>query len=534
MARLSELTEQLQVLIQAQLWPQAVLHLRHAAEHVRSRGEAQVLRQLLDHFPPAARQDAGWPRALAWVAYRSFDAARLREALATSPQPLPAFEAWQAALDRRWADVFPWAVQALAGPHPGEAILAARFRAEAMAALQQPGWPAAYREAAARATGRDRGLICSELAHYLSSNNQEAAARDAYAQAIPELRQDAWWLALTQANLGITCLRLGLLPEAERALNAAAQSAQHPEGRAQLSTVWRGLGGLALHRGQHARAHHAFEMALQKAETAPDRLAARRGSARVSRMEGRHDEAMTQLHEGLRADAPDAVTHSLYADLAALHLLIGDPEGAARRLTEAQTVTAGDDWRVRVVRAELARQTGQAISLTELQAVAMDQTWAQEEARVFPALFGLLGRQSARPAWTARVCADGPVSLVMSGAAVPLAPERASASLLAFLMNCGGAATTERLLDALDLPGTDLRARKKALSKVVNELRQILGWPGAVLSRDGLVELSRDVHWAPLELPGGHRIDLFCEGRADPWVTEWRSEHLLLNFGEPV
>jgi len=125
----------------------------------------------------------------------------------------------------------------------------------------------------------------------------------------------------------------------------------------------------------------------------------------------------------------------------------------------------------------------------------------------------------------ARLDADGPLRLSMSGEPVALRPARASASLLAFLVHHRGKVTAERALEALELPGKDVRARKKALSKVVGELREVLGWPDAVRTVDGLLCLSDDVTWADLHLPPPERADLFCEGLVDPWIEEWKVEH---------
>ena len=489
----------------------------------------------MDRLPSSAASLGAWPRALAWVAYRTADSELLERALAARKAALPAFEAFQASLQERWSETLKWSDEALGDQGAlgaGEAAIAARFRACALAELGHDEWPGAYEQAVLLAGGRDRGLALLEFGHQLSSHNREAEARDAYARALPEVREDPYWLTLTYANLGITCLRLGLIGDAERALRAAQVQAEQGEGVRQLSTIWRGLGGVSLHRMQLERAQYAFALALQKADTPQDRLAARRGSARVYRMHGRYDEALTELHQALQQDHSPGGPHPFYADLAALDLLVGDVSGAVRRLEQVPPVQGSDSWRVKVVQAELARRAGTADPATELRGLALDHPWAVEEARVFPELFALLGLSSVRPAWTAEINADGPLQLTMSGEPVPLRPSRTSASLLAFLVFHQGQTSAERALEALDLPGKDVRARKQSLSKAVAELREVLGWPGAVLTSGGLLSLSRAVGWAPLQLPSQGRTDLFCEGRMDPWVEEWKSEHGTLIFSE--
>ena len=528
MARHPELLLHLQTLLAAELWPEALLHLQHGARHVQNRQQARELRPLVDRFPPSAASLGAWPRALAWVAYRTADSALLERALGDTSGAFPAFEAFQASLGERWPETLTWSDEALGNQHSlgaGEAAIAARFRACALAELGRRGWAEAYEQAALLATGRDRGLALLEFAHQLSSHEREAEARDAYARALPELRTDPSLSTLTYANLGITCLRLGLIHDAGRALRTAHDQVAQGEGVRQLSTIWRGLGGVSLHRMQLERAQHAFAMALQKADTGHDRLAARRGSARVYRMQGRYDEALTELHQALRQDHSLAGPHPFYADLAALDLLVGDVSGAARRLEQVPPVQGSNGWRVKVVQAELARRAGTASPEMDLRDLALDHTWAVEEARVFPELFALLGLSSARPPWTAELSADGPLQVTMSGEPVPLRPSRVSSSLLAFLIFHQGQTSAERALEALDLPGKNVRARKQSLSKAVAELREVLGWPDAVLTSGGLLGLSRAVDWAPLRLPAPDRTDLFCEGRMDPWVELWKHEH---------
>ena len=531
MARHSELVMQIQTLLSAGRWREASVYVRHAAQHIDHRQQAHELRALVHQVPADVQPTGIWPEALAWVAYRTADHSLLHATLEKAPGRWPAFEAFRASLQGRWTDTLTWAEQACQDHKPGpEATLAARFRACALAELQRPGWQDAYREAARQASGRDRGLLLLELGHHLSSRQQEEAAREAYARAVPELRADPWSLTLTQANLGITCLRLGLLPDAERALRAALKTGQQGAGGQHLSTVWRGLGGLALHRGQFARAHHAFSVAYTKADNSADQVAAQRGTARAYRLQGRYDEAMTQLHEALRSASAlqpsgQIQAHPVYADLAALHLLIDDPAGAQVSLGRAMAATASDDWRIRVVQAELRRLGGEPEPEAGLRALRLDQTWAQEEAWVFPALFAPLKQTAPRPLWSAQVSADGPITLSMGGEAVALSPWRVSASLLAFLVYHGGSVAAERALEALDLSGETVRARQQALSKAVAELRTLLGWPDSVLSTGGLLSLSSEPCWDALRTPTAARHDLFCEGRLDPWVTEWREHH---------
>ncbi|GAA5513939.1 hypothetical protein Dcar01_02688 [Deinococcus carri] len=520
-----ELLAHIGTLLAAQEWQAASLHVRRAAQEVTSRAGGKQLREVvLSHLPPQQRGAGEWPHALAWTAYRSGDLTLLGEVLDALPGGFPAFEAFRASLKPDWAVTRDWAAQArLDG---ADRAVAARFHACALAALDDPAWPAAFEEARQASGRRDRGLLHLELACHLINVKQEAAARDALARAVPDLRGDPWAQTLVQANLGISCLRLGDLGAAERALREAVRWGEHPEGRASLSAAWQGLGGLYLQQGQLARAAHAYSEAHRKAEFWGDRRMALRAQANVHRLRGELDEALSLLHDALAyEEALEGQPHPLYADLAALRLLAGDPAGARACLAQVRAETIKDTWRAQVVRAELRRRAGEGDVLAELQDLDLNHTWTRQEAWAFPELFAPLGLPGQPPPWTATVTTDGPVRLSMNGVDVPLPPTRPEASLLAFLLLHGGQASVERVLEGVTLPGTTPRRQRQALSKVVAALREVLAWPGAVQSGGSLLTLSKEVEWTLVTPPPG-RTDTFCEGLLDEWVVQWRNDSI--------
>lgn len=249
--------------------------------------------------------------------------------------------AYLAAWVQPWETVLALTLAALnRSGSPGDTErIAVRYRALALAQLRHADGDAAFGAALRCAqSGRDRGLLYLEWGHQLVGSGQEAQARDAWAQAATLLKADPWALTQALSNLGITCLRLGDLPAAERALARAVKVAQTPEARAQLSIAWRGLGSLYLWSGQVGRAQEAYRLAEEKADDIFLTVMARRGLARVLRQRGHLDEALEVLRSALlHAGVQDGAPHALFVDLAAVQALLGDV-GAARASWRAYTV----------------------------------------------------------------------------------------------------------------------------------------------------------------------------------------------------
>ncbi|WP_264777964.1 tetratricopeptide repeat protein [Deinococcus aetherius] len=524
MGAFAELVAHVRALLAAGEWEAARLHVLSAARSVRSRSDGVLLRGIVEDVPRELWAGPEWARALGWVAYRSGDPELMAEVAARAPGAAPAFEAFLAGTRGRWDDALRLAEAGLGGP---DAPVAARFRAQALRSLGGD-WRPAFREALERAGGRDRGLVRLDFAVTLSWGGEDEAARAEFARAVSEVGGDPWAQASAGANLGITCLRLGDLRAAERALREALGWARREEGRRHLSLVWRGLGGVWRAHGEFPRARHAFREAERHAQSVPDRVLAMRGEARTLSLWGHSDEALAVLFEAARhADVLDEGRHPLFAEIAAERLRLGDREGARETLTRADEGRRDDARLAGVVRAELLRLEGREEEAREsMRGVPGRDVWTLEVARLFPAAFALVGEEAIPPVpWTVRVSADGPVTAWMHGEALPLRPGRPAASLLALLLVRGGSVSRELALEALDLPGTGPDARRKELSRTLGELRDALGWPGAVTTDGQVIRLAPEPRWLPLELPPPERADVFCEGRLDEWVLDWRNEH---------
>lgn len=504
------------------------------AREIKKRADGLQLRRWLERVPMAEREASEWHGPTLWVAYRSGDRALARAVTARQPGAFPAFEAFAGAWLDPWPTVLRLAEAALAHPETDEARVGARFRAVALAQLQDSGWEAAFEEALQiQQTGRDRGLLYLEWAHQLVSRGREAQARDAWAQAVAQLRADPWAVSQALSNLGITCLRLDDLPAAERAFARAVERSRGEEKREPLSVAWRGLGALYLWSGQLGRAEHAYRMAEEKADDVTLTVTARRGAARVARVHGHLDEALALLRSALLyANIRDGQRHALFADLAAVQAQMGNVDAARASLERMEQGDLTDTWRACIVRAVLARQAGESDWAAPLRELPLKHQLIREEARLFPDVLGAVGVHEAIPTWWIDVNLDGPVQV--STASGPIQLRGTEASLLALLLVHGGQVGVERAVEALALTGQDGRQRKRQLNKAVSRLREQLGWPDSVSHSSALVALNREPDWR-LTLPRHEsRLDLFCEGLYDPWITEYRSDMQMRMFSESL
>lgn len=495
------------------------------------RSDGLKLRALLERVPADVRAGEGWLEVQVWVAYRAGDQALMREVTSAHPGLYPGFEAYMGAWQRPWEDVLACAQHALDGGDTGLGlVVAVRFRAVALAQLGRPGWEEAFREALTTPqSDRDRGLLCLEFGHQLVNAGLEGAARDVWAQAATYLSGDVWALTQAFSNLGITCLRLDELPAAERALARAAKLALGPEAHGQLSIAWRCLGSLYLWSGQLARAEHAYRTADEKADDVPLTVMARRGLGRVLRARGHLDEALGVLRSALlHAGVRDGDRHAAFTDLAGVQVLIGDRAGTRASLERVERGDVVEAWRAQIVRAELARLEGNPEWAAHLQGIPAAHHLVREEARVFQDTLAAAGVVEATPEWWIDVNLDGPVRVVTATGPVPLRP--IEASLLAFLAVHQGSVSVERALAALDLGGGDLRRQKRQLNRVVQGLREGLGWPGAVDHSRDLVTLSREPRWTTRVPQEATRLDTFCEGSLDPWIIDYRSDMIMRSF----
>ncbi|EYB69206.1 hypothetical protein DEIPH_ctg011orf0199 [Deinococcus phoenicis] len=449
---------------------------------------------------------------------------------------------------RGWAlsqqDLFPEALAALApalqtGPDaldltPVEDTLAWRVRARSLARQGQDGWREAYARARRRAAGRPLALVWLEEGATLGRRGDVVDALAAYAQALPLVEGDPYYRALTLHNMGLVCLRACRFEEAETYFQRVRQVRR----RAAAFQARAQCGEAAVRRalGEWERAEAAYRAALDLDPDDDDRRQAWRGLGHTLRLAGRPLSALEWLTRAANVTAGQRQTGRswVFVDLAAAHAALRDPRAAQAALDRTGPLSGEDADREQIVRAELARQAGDAgTALALLQPLDRRTLWAREEAHAFPALFALLGR--GRPAPLARpacphvlVRAAGPLDVRVNGRRVPLAPTALAGVLLVALLEAGGQAGTGQL--ALAVSGHEERRErhgKQAVSRLARELRRALGWEGSVRASAGAYFLDPQADWrydVREAQAAGQPVEAFLSGVTLPWVLDRETE----------
>ncbi|PTA66621.1 tetratricopeptide repeat protein [Deinococcus arcticus] len=510
-----EVTEQLGHLVQQGDWERVRLHADWALRHLQTRADGLALAEALHGVPAHFHQDRGWAEVLGSVAYRTGNLQALKEVLASwPPATFPALEAYAALLGGHVQQ----ALTLSAACPPDDAIAA---RVWPRATYEARGdWRAAYGAVLGRLRGRDRALVRTEYALSLANSGDDLAARTAYTTAAAEYGADAWGRASALANRGMTCVRLDDLRTAERALTEALRLTRRPEAAEHRALVWRGLGAVWRRHGEYARALVAFQQAGQQLKDLRAELPlAVRGAALCLMLRAEVDAALDALSTALVDLGVDSgAPHRLHLDLAMGMALNGDITGAAQALSLAQLTTADDRLAAAVVTADLQRQRGKAVPPGPPPGRA---AWTEELACLFPELFMAWGRSVRRPEWRVQVQAAGPVEVRMHGEKLPLRPDSDAAALLVLLLLHGGTLNRERVTEEL-FGGASLDRQRRRLAEAVRQLRLAFGWPEAVCADGHVLALSTEPTWLPLTVPPPAQASLFCAGRYDNWVQEWR------------
>ena len=467
--------------------------------------------------PLSLRCQPVWSALAARIAYRAGAVEACFEVLGTDPELL-AFKAW-VMLEQDSAVALRLALSALETNH---ADVAWRVVASARAGLHDPDWRTAFAQTLAHLSGRQRGLCLVEYGYYLTMAGDNAAARSAYAEALPILSADRYFLALLHYNIAIACHRLGQLREALRSAEAAVRMAADPAAIQFVARAWSGLGMIRRSRLEIPRALHAYSQAKTYSTEPDDLVQAWRGHAATLRLQGKLDEALAQLFEALTFD--DAHVGTL-TDIALLKAQLGDRRGAINIMeTLPSPLPAEETERLTLVKLESMRVAGEIeTAKAGLLSLNLVGSWASEECRHFAALFDLIGQRAA-PLTPMRVtvATDGAVRVCIGDLELP-APAPRLAGLLTCLIHQDQRVLTRHLTDLLTLPGVAPRQREQALSRAVTQLREYLGWDHAITAQRGAYALDQAVQWR-LEYPSDP--ERFCAALSDPWIVDWREAHL--------
>lgn len=429
---------------------------------------------------------------------------------------------------------------AVAAEAQGEPLgFALRVLGMALGDLGQDGWREAFARARPLLSPRLRAMTFGDEAYLLYLAGEIHAARHLWQEHLSLVAGDPLREATVHHNLGLSWLREGS-PEAEGhflIMERLTRTAGAVEYRAQALI---GLGSVRRMLGEWARAEASYRAAIDVATDPLHLKKAWRGLGQTLRVSGRPSESIGPYLHAARVLPGDAAsgTSWVYVELAAAYAMLGDETAARDALTRTGRLGPGDLELVAILRAEFARRAGdRETALAELAAVRLDRLTAREEAACFPSLFALMaeaGRGSPAPLpRPARLSVDvraaGVLGVRVNGRAVPLRPASRPAELLVLLLEAGGGAPAEVLLDALypEHPPEARRRKGQALWAVARDLRAVLGWEEAVRTPGGAYLLDPDAEWRydVAELAArGAPVPRFMEGVYRPWARERAQE----------
>jgi len=336
------------------------------------------------------------------------------------------------------------------------------------------------------------GLTLSEEAWCYCETGDYDTAQRLWLEALPCFDRDAYFQSWIHYNLGITTLRRGDFPEAQRHLTRAVEFSEQPEAQPFRGVALLGLALLRRTRGEWVRAAQLYQDALKHTRELEQVRAVEVAYLKSLRLSGDRLQALERA-VAARLRFPD------YAPLrvakAAVHLAWQQTVQAHSELEglEPLALISSTRWLYALVRGELHRQAGDWEAMhAALESVPLETLQVREEIRFFAELFEALATRRPVPQplevtpLSIEVMAEGPVGVRVSGEAVRLPATGRAAELLLILLEQGGRATLDHLITALFDEHPEERTpqgrerRRKAVTAFVRELRAALGWEGSV------------------------------------------------------
>jgi tetratricopeptide (TPR) repeat protein len=366
-------------------------------------------------------------------------------------------------------------------------------------------WKYAFQKAKPLLSGVKLGLALLNEGHCLAESDLHTEARAVWLEAIPQLLFRPKTRALVRYNLGISALQ-DLEPEAEHHFLEAVNLTKNPKAAEMRSAVFRGLGASRRVFGEWDRAEFAYRQAVQTATALDDREEAYIGLARTLRLAGRPSKALETLELALHIY--DTETPIVNVGRALAFLALNDTKNARAALERVGTlVSVSDQWLCRIAQAELARREGRLTdAVNSLEGLPVQSLHPREEVRQWSKLFELLALTDKPvpmpleyiPKTIVRVLAQGVLRVLINDRKLELAPTGRPAELLVFLLEQGGMASLEQLMDAF-FPeansSADQNRARKAIWKFSDQLRHALGWQNAVQALRGAYMLDQDAIW---------------------------------------
>ncbi len=518
--------------------------LEFASDAAKCFVEHEILAGLVEDLPGGLVRDPLWAGLFARVwcnarrAQPILERLNMAEAHGRAHARLSVFRAWALVQTERFGDALNTLESVWDGLPEDLLGLAWRVRGTCLGQLGRSDWLESFARARGLLRDRSLGLCLLEQGNQFELLGDGLSARRVYSEALALLSEDVYYTAWLHHNLGVSCTRAGLFHEAETHY-LEMQRLTRREGARTLRPV--ALLGLGLTRrafGEWGRALEAYRAATRIAADGSDQRQAWRGLGHTLRLSGEPGLALEPLERAARLGASDLSGKDswVHADLAAAHLMRSDDEAACDALEHTGLVRGEDADRVRIVRAELRRRTGEAnAAIHELEGLRFDAFWTREERDCFPQLFALgaaMGLPDVQPlsrptGILVEVCAIGLLEVKVNRRDVPLKPTGRAGEVLVLLLERDGQATVEDLLVRLYPHQTsdrqERRRKTQALSVFVRELREALGWSGSVRSLGGAYRLDPGANWAydvARARDQGQRVTRFLEGVYQEWALE--------------
>jgi tetratricopeptide (TPR) repeat protein len=521
--------------------------LEGAVRHVRDFREHEELLAALDRVPePKRMQDAAWAVLTARMLCNARRASALlaftTEAMKIDGVDgawLRAYHAWALVQEGFSADGLACAEAALRGLPVIETGFAWRVKGEALACLEREGWREAFEMARTRLSGRALGTCLVAFGHHLDGLGDAMMARRVWHDALGLMPKDPYYMAWLHHELGRSYLR-DFHPAAESHMLEAQSWARKARASAFASRAALGVGLVRRAMGEWSRAEASYREAIKLATESFDRQQALRGLGHTLRLAGQPSRALEPLLEATRC-APSELgvgTSWVFADVAAAHVQLLDEVSAVDALGRTGDLYGEDLERAKIVQAELARRRLDANGALELlRGVRFDKLWAREERACFPVVFALgeamgLGVPEPLPrpeGLHVEVNALGVLRARVNEREVPIRPTSRPGEVLVLLLERGRVETVERLLEALfpKLSSAQQRRKAQALSALVRELRDALGWEGSVLALGGAYQLDPGARWeydVDRARERGQKPRGFLEGVYTDWARQTERE----------
>jgi tetratricopeptide (TPR) repeat protein len=409
-------------------------------------------------------------------------------------------------------------------PHLHGSALGVAKKRQALAAFHlNLEWQTGFAEATALLSGRLLGLALIDWAGCSVRSGQLELARELLTQALPKLRGDHYHLAWARYNLGEIAVQLQD-GDAERHYREAETLSRARDARPLHSRALQGLGRWRRHQGDLLRALDAYRRATHEQSEVADQRAAHWSFGRTLRLAGRSREALEQLEVARQLGSKPGIE----LESAACWLALGEPPRAIKHLEK----THHEPYKSvgLMLEAECARlEKRGVVALELLSQVNFNSLNAREELGFWHDLcqLGKLGGMDLpNVPQPSQHCVDvlacGVLQVRVNGTPVRLNPTGRVGELLVLLLELGGAAHVETVIEKFYTDERIPKRKKSAVWDLVKRLRQSLGWDESVLAVGNTLRLAPNVQWIYDAVAAREQRQAvgFLEGVRSNWALE--------------